>query len=727
MNGLPPTTWRSKKRTTKTNDGFDGGGIVTTHSKLILLLLVSVAAMASAVYAQEEDLLEWPRQIDADFGQVIIYQPQVESFSNTILEARAAISVTRAGTSQPVFGAMWFKSRVSTDFDERIVALEDLEVTNAKFPDEDESDVAGLASFLEAEIPQWNIEMDLDRLLTSLDGPADANTQGLNHAPPEIIFVTHPATLVTIDGEPRMGDLEGYDLQYVVNTPYFIVQDPKSKRYYLKGGDHWYESADIMSGWAVIDRLPGSIQDVAKAVEEQEKQQAAEAGEEPDPEAEVGDSPPPEIIVRTHAAEVVETSDDPEFAPIEGTNLLYMQNTESDIVMDITSQSYYVLLSGRWYTSDSMTSDNWTFIEPDALPADFAKIPAESDMGQVRASVAGTEEAKEAVLENQIPQTAEIDRKSATVTVTYDGDPKFEKCADDVAYAVNTDKAVLLIDNKYWCCDDAIWFVSNGPNGPWQVATSVPEQVQDIPPDCPHYNVKYVYVYDSTPDVVYVAYTPAYMGSYVYGGCVVWGTGWWYRPWVGPVYYYPRPVTWGFGCHWNPVTGWGFTFGVSFGWLHISVGRPWYGGWWGPAGYRHGYRHGYWRGYHHGYHRGARAGFRAGYRAGQKQHHRNIYKDRQGVKKTGRPSTQPARGSTQARKQAKKADKPNNHYADKSGNVHRNQNGQWQQKNKSGWSSSSNKNTQQQMKRSQQNRNRGNARAQQNRSTRSHRGGGRRR
>jgi len=53
----------------------------------------------------------------------------------------------------------------------------------------------------------------------------------------------------------------------------------------------------------------------------------------------------------------------------------------------------------------------------------------------------------------------------------------------------------------------------------------VPDDVQDIPPDNPHYNVKYVYIYDSTPDVSYVGYTPAYMGSYVYGPCVVYGTG----------------------------------------------------------------------------------------------------------------------------------------------------------------------------------------------------------
>ena len=417
------------------------------------------------------------------------------------------------------------------------------------------------------------------------------------------------------------------------------------------------------------------------------------------------------------------------FAPIEGTELLYVENTETDIVMDLASQQYYILLSGRWYKSKSPKEGKWTFVSPDEVPAEFANIPAESDMGQLRASVAGTEEAKEAVLENQIPQTAEVDRKTATVEVKYDGDPQFEKCDDNVAYALNTDKSVLLIDGTYYCCDQAVWFVSRGPEGPWQVATEVPEAVQGIPPECPVYNVKYVYIYDSTPEVVYIGYTPGYTSSYVYYGTVVYGTGYWYRPWYHH-YYYPRPVTWGFRAHWNPYTGWGFSFGMSVGWLHIGIGRPWYGGWWGPGGYRHGYRHGYHRGYRHGYHQGARAGYRAGYRAGQRSSHANMYKSRNtGVRHTGTaktPRTQTARqGATTQKKTPKATNKKNNVYSDKNGNAYRKQGNDWQKKDKSGWSSS--KGSNQNLNRDQSSRQRSQQKSTQRQSSRSRGGGGGRR
>ena len=89
-----------------------------------------------------------------------------------------------------------------------------------------------------------------------------------------------------------------------------------------------------------------------------------------------------------------------------------------------------------------------------------------------------------------------------------------------------------------------------------------------------------------TPDVVYVGYTPGYTGSYVSHGCVVYGTGWWYRPWWGH-YYYPRPSTWGFHVRWNPWWGWSFGLSYTSGPFRFSIGwggyggYPRYGGWWG--------------------------------------------------------------------------------------------------------------------------------------------------
>ena len=70
--------------------------------------------------------------------------------------------------------------------------------------------------------------------------------------------------------------------------------------------------------------------------------------------------------------------------------------------------------------------------------------------------------------------------------------------------------AVILAEGKYYWCEQGVWYVGPSATGPWSVAEEVPDVIYTIPPSCPHYNVKYVYIYDSTPEVVYVGYTPGY-------------------------------------------------------------------------------------------------------------------------------------------------------------------------------------------------------------------------
>jgi hypothetical protein len=138
--------------------------------------------------------------------------------------------------------------------------------------------------------------------------------------------------------------------------------------------------------------------------------------------------------------------------------------------------------------------------------------------------------------------------------------------------------------------DRGIWFTGKSPNGPWSVATDRPADIDKVPPSSPVYNTKYVYIYDVTPTTVYVGYTPGYLGCYVAGPTVVYGTGFVYPGWFGGMYY-PRPVTWGFGMSYNPWTGWSIGMGVNVGFLHFGIGynfgtgTSFGGGWWGPSVY----------------------------------------------------------------------------------------------------------------------------------------------
>jgi hypothetical protein len=197
--------------------------------------------------------------------------------------------------------------------------------------------------------------------------------------------------------------------------------------------------------------------------------------------------------------------------------------------------------------------------------------------------VAGTPEAADAKIDAQVPQTAKVDRKTAKCTVTYDGSPKFSAIENtSLQLAENSNITVIKTsDGKYYAVQNGVWFISTSPNGPWKVSDDRPADVDKIPPSNSAYNTKYVYIYDQTPDYVYMGYTPGYLGCYIYGPTVVYGTGFYYRPWYGAMYY-PRPVTFGFGFSYNPWTGWNMSWGMSFnfGWFHMGFGGGTaYGGW----------------------------------------------------------------------------------------------------------------------------------------------------
>ena len=638
--------------------------------KKISFFLLVLLLFQTIVSAQDNnEQLTWPREFTAKKFLITVYQPQLESFKKNILEGRIAVSI-KPENKDIVFCAAWFKAIMETDLDERIVTLKKMQITKIHFPDYDNQEMIDkLSRVLEREFESWNISMSLDRLTASLDDVEDLKTksESLNNAPPDIYFRTIPSLLISIDGDPIMKDVENSGLEYVVNTAFFIVREKGKSTYYLKGGKFWYQSDNITSDWKATEKVSKDIMKLAEKNIEATKPDSISASI----------TEPPALIVVTKPSELIQTDVEPDYQSIENTSLLYVKNTESDIIMNINSQEHFVLLAGRWYQSKTLADGDWKFTEPEKLPEDFSKIPDSSDMGNVRISVPGTSEAQDALLGQSIPQTAEVDRKTAAVEVKYDGEPKFEPVeGTDVYYAVNTDKQVLRINNRYYCVDNAIWFVSNNATGPWVVSDKRPDEVDELPPSSEVYNVKYVYIYDSTPDVVYVGYYPGYTYSYVYGGVVVYGTGYYYHPWYGH-YYYPRPVTWGFGVHYNPWTGWGFSIGFSYGWVGWRM-HP-YRGWWGPRGYHAGYRHGYHHGYHHGYRRGAYAGYRAGYRAGQRNP-RNIYRNpRTGVKT--RSATRNNRAGIASNRKARPSTKPNNMYTDKKGNVYqRNKNGNWSQK-----------------------------------------------
>ncbi len=76
----------------------------------------------------------WPKDIAiSSGGKVTIYQPQPETFEGNKLTDRCAVSVRKTAKEEPVFGAIFFTATMSTDKTSRMVELESVAITNAKF------------------------------------------------------------------------------------------------------------------------------------------------------------------------------------------------------------------------------------------------------------------------------------------------------------------------------------------------------------------------------------------------------------------------------------------------------------------------------------------------------------------------------------------------------------------------------------------------------------------
>ncbi len=684
------------------------------------LFIISFSVWAFSPYAWGQSApTDWPREISAPEASILIYQPQLETFAGNRLTARAAVSVTRAGDPTPVFGVFWVTAIVSTDREARTVALEELTVTDVKFPNATKQQIEKFRTIVEDHVPYGEFSMSLDRILAALDmvEMEQEASRDLKNAPPEIIFAETPTVLVVLDGAPQAQELEGTNIKRIVNTPFAMFQDPASQKYYLRGGDFWYSASSVEGDWTLEPSPPASI---GALIED-------DATPAPSEEA-------PAIRVETSPADLIVTDGPPGYAPLGGNDLLFVDNTDRDVLFEIDEQMYYVLLSGRWFSSASLKGP-WIFVEPAELPGDFADIPASSAKGEVLSSVAGTDEAREAVMNAQIPQTSAVNRADVSLVVEYDGEPSFVQVEGrDFFYAENTSFAVFRVEGLFYVCYEAVWYEGPGPNGPWSIATYIPDAIYTVPPSCPHYSVKYVYIYDSTPDVVYVGYTPGYTGAYLYAGAVIYGTGWYYRPWHGH-HYYPRPNTFGFAARYNPITDqWGFAVGHRGpnGWIAGGKGS-WSGNWWGAGG-------GYWGGGGHwggggwwgagGYRdididinrnnfnnsnnlysrernrdrnpfdRGTnrvtsgdvrnRVGDRAGDRtAGQlrggNERSRTLTESSNSIRDRANSRERTTGSSAQRRTSSVVTQKRNNVYADKSGKVFRDNNGTWQQRSSQGW------------------------------------------
>jgi len=564
----------------------------------MVLLMPSLAACTTALPAGEEAAMgpaagrplppddAWPREVASGNNTFSIFQPQYDRWEQGRLDGRSAVAVESQASPEPRYGVIWFTARTQVNKETGMVTLEDLTVSRADFPTVPDGGSGDLAA-LQRALADAPLTIALDRLQAEIEVEQAESPGGViavRNDPPRIIVSEAPALLLRIDGQPVLRPVAGTPLLRVINTRVLLLLDRAAGRYYVWLRNQWLAASTLDGPWAVAIDPPASLE-AAKRVAVQAGQVDLLNDVDPDLATLLQAGSTPTLYVSTTSAELLLVRGQPAFAPVSGTAILDVTNSDQDLFLYTPEQAYYVLLSGRWFRAPALQGP-WQFVSGDRLPRDFARIPDSHPRGEVLASVPGTPQAREAVIANDIPQTATVSRL-AQLDVRYDGAPTLKAIdGTPLQYMVNASVPVIRVSaSTYYALQSGVWFVAPSPAGPWAVATSVPPVIYTIPPSSLLHYVTYAYVYGSTPDVVYTGYTPGYLGTAVAPGpVVVYGTGYDYPDWVGD-YWYPALATWGwgpfdlgFGVGFFPDFEFGFAFRHHFhhhGTGHVNVYHHW--------------------------------------------------------------------------------------------------------------------------------------------------------
>ena len=530
----------------------------------------------------------WPKSATSNGTQFTIYQPQLDRWDDYNYEAHAAVQVLPAGTKTAIFGVIEIKAHTIVDRPNRVVHIEDLTITEAKFPSAPK------------QAPEWKAEiqkiassgpstMSLGRLEQALkiEGAERKSRRiPVQNPAPQIVFTQGATVLVLIQGDPIWKPVSGTQLQRAINTRICLLKD-RSGNLYVHVLDGFMTAPSLGGPWSVAEFPPADASNAASTLAQ--KGQVDLMQGQPDPDTGLKPSlmnGTPQVVAATRPTEVITTNGPMEWQPLDGTALLYVSNTTGNIFRDLNDQLVYVLVTGRWFRAATLAGP-WQHIPGKALPADFAQIPDWSPKENVKASVPGTSQAAEAAIAAEIPHMATVYVDKVSFQPIVNGSPVLKPIPDTpLMYVFNSPQPIIMVSPTQWYTVQAgVWFAAGSLQGPWFVATSVPAVVYSIPPSSPIFYVTWVQVYASGPGVVVVGYTPGYTGVIVTpDGTIVYGTGYVYPYYVSSTVWYPPPVTYGYAANptYTPATGFAIGFAIGWSTAHACYAPVPY---WGPMPY----------------------------------------------------------------------------------------------------------------------------------------------
>jgi hypothetical protein len=186
-----------------------------------------------------------------------------------------------------------------------------------------------------------------------------------------------------------------------------------------------------------------------------------------------GGTQAPTILISTSPAIVLLVDGKPVLAPIQGTTLQYIVNTNWDVFYD---NSDYYLLNGRVWMKAKQLQGPWAATAQ--LPPDMARLPPKQNWDDVLKAIPPT-------ARTSTPTNVLFTAKPAELIV-FRGNPVYTKIpGTSLTYATNTDSKVFVHqpDGLIYILISGRWFRASNLAGPWTYAGGgLPPDFAMIPP-----------------------------------------------------------------------------------------------------------------------------------------------------------------------------------------------------------------------------------------------------
>ncbi len=194
---------------------------------------------------------------------------------------------------------------------------------------------------------------------------------------------------------------------------------------------------------------------------------------------------PPKIFSSNKPAILVLLQGEPQLQAVDAKqkDLMFVANTNWDILYDAVTQRYYLLNQESWLTTKDLINGPWD--STTTLPAGMSSLPEDDNWAGVRKRIPGKPEKN--------PPIVLVSKEPAELILTQ-GEPKYSPIPGTSLLRMSNTEAVVFYnsgDGKQYFLTAGRWFRATSLDGPWSSASNdLPADFAKIPDNDPAAFVK---------------------------------------------------------------------------------------------------------------------------------------------------------------------------------------------------------------------------------------------